>query len=77
MFVCVATYPEKRSRARARVGHPHSANLVTFAMLTLLVSAVGCTRIFRVPATLGVFLLIRVFSSDPNCGVADVAGSVI
>ena len=41
VFVCVATYPEKKSRARARVGHPHSTSLVTFAMLSLLISAVG------------------------------------
>ena len=41
MFVCVDTYPEKKSRARARVGRPHSTSLVTFAMLSLLVSAVG------------------------------------
>ena len=61
------------------VGRPHGASysLVTFAMLTHLVSAVGCTRIFRVPATLGVFLLRCVFSSDLNCGIADVAGSVV
>ena len=32
------------------VGRPHSASLVPLAMLTLLVGAVGCTRIFRVPA---------------------------
>ena len=37
------------------VGRPHSASLVPFAMLTLLVGAVGCTRIFRVPATFRVF----------------------
>ena len=37
------------------VGRPHSASLVPLAMLTLLVGAVGCTRIFRVPATFGVF----------------------
>ena len=59
------------------LSRPHSASLVTFAMLTLLVSAVGCTRIFRAPATLGEFLLICVFSSDPNCGIDDVAGSVV
>ena len=55
------------------VGRPHSASLVPFAMLTLLVSAVGCTQIFPVPATFGVFLLICVCSSDPNCGVADLS----
>ena len=42
------------------VGRPHSASLVTFAMLTLLDSAVGCTQIFRVPATLGCLAVILI-----------------
>ena len=57
-------------------GRPERANLLPFAGLCLLERAVGCTQIFRVPATIVIRLLKYVCNSEANCGVAHVSGSI-
>ena len=54
------------------VGRPQRANLLCLAVLCLLDTAVGCTRIFRVPATLGICLLKYVCKSADKCGTSRV-----